>query len=65
MAVLVVVLAVFTLQKLFKPLQFAIDAMLNIGDGEGDLTKRLEQRGNNEITALARASIYLPATFKM
>lgn len=54
MAVLVVVLAVFTLQKLFKPLQFAIDAMLNIGDGEGDLTKRLEQRGNNEITALAR-----------
>lgn len=51
---LVVVLAIFTLQKLFKPLQIAIEAMLNIGDGEGDLTKRLEQRGNNEITALAR-----------
>ncbi len=54
MAVLVAVLAVFTLQKLFKPLQDAIDAMLNIGDGEGDLTKRLEQKGNNELSDLAR-----------
>lgn len=53
-AALVAVLAYFMLQKLFMPLQSAVGAMLNIGEGEGDLTKRLVERGNNELSALAR-----------
>ncbi len=53
-AILIAVLAYFILQKLFMPLQSAVSAMLNIGEGEGDLTKRLVEKGNNEISALAR-----------
>lgn len=51
---LLLVLVYFSLQKLFIPLQTAVNAMLNIGEGEGDLTKRLVEKGNNELTALAK-----------
>lgn len=53
-AILLSVLAFFIMQSLFKPLQHAVNAMLNIGEGEGDLTKRLNEQGNNELSALAR-----------
>ena len=53
-AILIAGLAYFILQKLFMPLQSAVSAMLNIGEGEGDLTKRLVEKGNNELSALAR-----------
>ena len=37
------------------PLNQAVAAMNDIAEGEGDLTERLEQRGRNEISALAGA----------
>ena len=37
------------------PLNQAVAAMNDIAEGEGDLTKRLEQRGRNEISDLAGA----------
>jgi len=41
------------IQILFKPLQDAISAMLNIAEGEGDLSKRLNEKGKTEISQLA------------
>jgi methyl-accepting chemotaxis protein len=38
-----------------RPLQQAVSAMNDIAEGEGDLTKRLEQEGHNEIAELAAA----------
>ncbi|KKO45009.1 chemotaxis protein [Arsukibacterium ikkense] len=37
------------------PIKQAVDAMHDIAQGEGDLTRRLPQKGNNEITELAAA----------
>lgn len=37
------------------PLKQAVEAMNDIAEGEGDLTKRLEQNGRNEISDLAAA----------
>ena len=53
-AVLIVSLIFFIMQALFKPLQFAINAMLNIGEGDGDLSKRLHDVGSNELSTLGR-----------
>ena len=53
-AVFVVLLIFFITQALFKPLQQAIDAMLNIGEGDGDLSQRLKDTGNDELSALGR-----------
>jgi methyl-accepting chemotaxis protein len=39
---------------LFKPLQKATNAMLNIGEGDGDLSKRLYEYGNDELSSLGR-----------
>lgn len=39
---------------LFRPLQQAINAMLNIGEGDGDLSKRLKEQGSDELSALGR-----------
>jgi len=36
-----------------SPLQVAVSALDDIADGEGDLTQRLDQYGNDEIAALA------------
>ena len=51
-ALFVILLIFFIVQALFKPLQQAIDAMFNIG--EGDLSKRLKDNGNDELSALGR-----------
>jgi len=53
-ALLIISLVFFIMQALFKPLQFAINAMLNIGEGDGDLSKRLYDVGSSELSALGR-----------
>ena len=52
--ILIVILILFIMQTLFKPLQQAIKAMINIGEGEGDLTKRLHEAGKDELSSLGR-----------
>ena len=49
---LIGILIYFMQQSLFNPLMQAIQAMRNIGDGDGDLTKRLKQDGKTELAAL-------------
>lgn len=53
-ATLIVLLIFFIVQVLFKPLERAVNAMLNIGEGEGDLSQRLDEKGNNEISNLGK-----------
>lgn len=53
-ALLIISLIFFIMQALFKPLQSAINAMLNIGEGDGDLSKRLHEVGSNELSSLGR-----------
>jgi len=53
-AVFVILLIFVIVQALFKPLQQAIDAMLNIGGGDGDLSQRLKDTGNDELSSLGR-----------
>lgn len=53
-ALLVALLVYFMMQSLFRPLQQAINAMLNIGEGDGDLSKRLQEQGSDEVSALGR-----------
>lgn len=52
--VLVITLIIFLLQSLFKPLTTATSAMLNIGEGDGDLSKRLNENGQDELSLLGR-----------
>jgi methyl-accepting chemotaxis protein len=49
------VIAWFTSFLITTPLNKAVAAMRNIAEGEGDLTLRLNDRGNDEIAGLARA----------
>ena len=53
-AILTGLLIFFIIKALFKPLQQAISAMLNIGEGDGDLSKRLYDGGNDELSSLGR-----------
>jgi len=53
-ALLIISLIFFIMKALFKPLQSAINAMLNIGEGDGDLSKRLYEDGTNELSTLGR-----------
>lgn len=53
-AILVIFLIFYMIKTLFKPLQQAIAAMLNIGEGNGDLSKRLAENGFDEISVLGR-----------
>ncbi len=47
--------AVFISAIVVRPLCHAVTAMQDIAEGEGDLTRRLPVRGNDEIARLARA----------
>lgn len=49
------ILAYFISQTITVPINNAVNAMHDIAQGEGDLTCRLQQAGNNEIAALAGA----------
>jgi len=53
-AALIVLLSLILVKALFYPLQQAIDAMLNIGEGDGDLSKRLHDNGNDELSSLGK-----------
>ncbi|MGM0592929.1 MAG: methyl-accepting chemotaxis protein [Pseudomonadota bacterium] len=50
-----VLLAALISLSITRPMRHAVTAMNDIAEGEGDLTKRLEQQGNNEIAELAAA----------
>jgi len=47
--------AVFITRGITRPVHQAMTAMEDIAEGEGDLTRRLEEQGNNEISMLARS----------
>ncbi|MDT8385194.1 MAG: methyl-accepting chemotaxis protein [Gammaproteobacteria bacterium] len=48
-------IAWITTQLISKPLSQAVTAMRNIAEGEGDLTQRLQSRGDDEVAQLAKA----------
>lgn len=56
-AVLLIVLTMlaFAITKILNPLAAAVTAMKNISDGDGDLTLRLQDQGNSEISELGKA----------
>jgi len=55
-AILMVVLIVFVIRQVsIKPLRNTVDAMKDISEGEGDLTRRLDVKGNDEVAQLAAA----------
>lgn len=47
--VVVLVIAAWSTRVIVKPLLTTADAMVDIAEGDGDLTRRLESRGNDEI----------------
>ncbi len=49
---LAVFLIIYIYRALFKPLVSVTSAMSDISEGEGDLTQRLNQTGNNELSKL-------------
>ena len=53
-AVLVALLIVLIVRSITQPLQQAVSAMANIASGDGDLTRNLDTRGNDELSALSR-----------
>jgi methyl-accepting chemotaxis protein len=44
----------FTLNKVTKPIVKVADTLRDISEGEGDLTRMIEENGNDEVTELAR-----------
>ncbi|MDA9004072.1 methyl-accepting chemotaxis protein [bacterium] len=53
-AAILAALFFFVVHFLFKPLNEIVRAMLNIGEGEGDLKQRLNDEGDHEIAQLGR-----------
>ena len=53
--ILGMLIAVFIARLIVVPLKRAADAMNEIAEGDGDLTQRLDESGNNEISRLAHA----------
>ncbi|WDE05889.1 methyl-accepting chemotaxis protein [Thalassomonas viridans] len=53
-ALLIALLIVILIYSLFKPLQEATGAMLNIAEGDGDLKKRLRDAGSDELSTLGK-----------
>ncbi|MEH6473445.1 MAG: methyl-accepting chemotaxis protein, partial [Halopseudomonas sp.] len=50
--VILVVLALIVLRRVIQPLDAVVEAMTDIAEGEGDLTKRLQSRGVKELALL-------------
>ena len=48
-------LAALVARGIVRPIRAAVDAMRDIAAGEGDLTRRLEAHGRNEVSELAHA----------
>ncbi|AQZ95036.1 methyl-accepting chemotaxis protein [Halopseudomonas phragmitis] len=53
-ALLLGLLIMFIAQSISRPLRASVAAMADIATGEGDLTRRLDEQGADELTALAR-----------
>jgi len=53
-ALSILILIYILMHSLFKPLQKAIDAMQDIGNGEGDLKQRLVDTNNDELSDLGK-----------
>ncbi|MEC7376822.1 MAG: methyl-accepting chemotaxis protein, partial [Pseudomonadota bacterium] len=53
--VLIVLLALFVVRTIIRPLKSAVSAMNDIASGDGDLTRRLEVSGRDELGQLATA----------
>lgn len=49
-----IIFTVFIQRSILKPLNETVEMIDNISEGEGDLTKRLPVKGNDEITSLTR-----------
>lgn len=52
---IIVFLALIVVRSIIRPLKSAVSAMNDIASGDGDLTRRLEVAGNDELSQLARA----------
>ncbi len=48
-----IAISFFALTRMIKPLEYASVALKNISEGDGDLTVRLPEHGNDEITKLS------------
>jgi len=48
------IFTVFIQHSILKPLNETVDMINDISEGEGDLTRRLEVKGNDELTSLTR-----------
>ncbi|WP_426356940.1 methyl-accepting chemotaxis protein [Pseudocolwellia sp. HL-MZ19] len=48
------VFTVFIQRSILKPLNETVEMITDISEGEGDLTRRLEVKGNDELTSLTR-----------
>ncbi len=53
-SLLILVISGIFLKRLFKPLDQTINLLNDIAGGEGDLTRRLDEKGNDEISEIAR-----------
>ena len=51
--IVIVGLAILTARSVVNPVREAADAMLDIANGEGDLTRRLDAGGDDELAAMA------------
>ena len=51
----IVFLALIVVRSIIRPLRSAVSAMNDIANGDGDLTRRLEVNGNDELSQLASA----------
>lgn len=52
-SILMLVFMTLVIHSIIKPLSLLVDTMGNIAHGEGDLTVRLPEKGNDEITVLS------------
>ncbi|PTS83939.1 methyl-accepting chemotaxis protein [Pseudomonas sp. HMWF032] len=51
---LVALIIVLIIRSITQPLQQAVNAMINIASGDGDLTRHLDTHGSDELSTLAR-----------
>jgi len=56
-AIAFIIFAIFTIfiqRSILKPLNEAVEMIIDISEGEGDLTRRLQVKGSDELTSLTR-----------
>ncbi|MGF1787573.1 methyl-accepting chemotaxis protein [Photobacterium swingsii] len=55
LAIITIILVLFSASRITTPVQNMVDTLNDIADGEGDLTRRLNVQGEDEIADLANA----------